>query len=214
MAPSSTDVELGAMSSSEATPLLGSSTSAESPRQERRQALHNFLEAKTPAGKVYEKFNIILIVLNVLAFIVGSLFVEEYNDAPWAQREGGICNNLCDALWFGNYPDNGLQGLHLGSTSILEIFTVAVFTIDYLLHFYTADLENAKYKGFWGRIKYIPTFFSLVDLASTLPFYIDAFVVRNGDIGATQFLRMFRLFRMMRVEGRYDTALTMFDDGQ
>jgi hypothetical protein len=27
-----------------------------------------------------------------------------------------------------------------------------------------------------------------------------------------QFLRMFRLFRMMRVEGRYDTALTMFDD--
>jgi len=210
--PPRPDVELGDMASTESTPLIPPNGHEETPRESRRQGLSQFLEAKTPAGKVYEKFNILLIIINVLAFIVGSLFVEQYNDAPWAQRQGGICDNTCDALWFGNYDDNDLQGLGLGSTSVLEIFTVLVFTVDYLLHFYTADLEDPKYKGFWGRIKYIPTFFSLVDLASTLPFYIDAFFVRNADIGATQFLRMFRLFRMMRVEGRYDTALTMFDD--
>lgn len=211
------DVELGDFGSTESTPLIPTSTNDDDEQQQdssssRRIKLFHFLEAKTPAGRVYEKFNIILIVINVLAFIVGSLFVQEYNDAAWAQRKGGICDNLCDALWFGNYEDNGLQGLGLGSTSILEIFTVVVFTVDYLLNFSVADLDNPKYKGFWGRIRYIPSFFSLVDLASTVPFYIDALFVRNGDIGATQFLRMFRLFRMMRVEGRYDTALTMFDD--
>jgi len=52
----------------------------------------------------------------------------------------------------------------------------------------------------------------LVDLASTVPFYVDSFILRDSDLVASQFLRMFRLFRMMRVEGRYDTALTMFDD--
>ncbi len=206
------DVEFGASASSESTPLLSVGTNGTAAAPTRRERLFDFLEAKTPAGRVYEKFNMFLIAINVLAFILGSLFVEEYNDAPWAQRKGGICNDTCDALWFGNYVDNGLQGLGLGSTSILEMFTVAVFSLDYILQLVTCDLQDPLYSGVMGRIRYLPTFFSLVDLASTLPFYVDAFLLRNQDIGATQFLRMFRLFRMMRVEGRYDTALTMFDD--
>ena len=155
----------------------------------------------------------VLIVLNVLAFILGSLFVEEYNPVPWASRTGsGICQNTCDALWFGNYADNGLQWLNVGSTSILEIVTVFIFSVEYVLRLYTADLENEKYAGFVGRLYWMPTFFSLVDLAATVPFYIDAFFLRHTDLAASQFLRMFRLLRMMRVEGRYDTALTMVDD--
>lgn len=193
MAPG--DVEFGASAASnEATPLLASNGAAAAPSSNNwRHRLYNFLEAKTPAGKVYEKFNIFLIFINVLAFILGSLFVQEYNDASWAQRDGGICDDTCDALWFGNYADNGLQTLGLGSTSILEIFTVAVFSIDYLLQLVTCDLQDPKYSGVCGRIKYVPTFFSLVDLASTLPFYVDAFLLRGYDIGATQFLRMVRL---------------------
>lgn len=154
----------------------------------------------------------ILIVMNVLAFILGSLFVEDYVQEPWAQREGGICGNLCDALWFGNYRDNGLEWLHLGSTSLLELGTIAVFTIEYSLRLYTCDLEHVRYQGWMGRIRYMPTFFSMVDLISTVPFYIDAFVLRDTDLAGSAFLRMFRLLRMMRVEGRYDTALTMVDD--
>ena len=53
-------------------------------------------------------------------------------------------------------------------------------------------------------------FLSLVDLVSIVPFYVDLFYV--GDLPASQFLRMFRLFRMMRVEGRYVEAFTLFDD--
>lgn len=164
---------------------------------------------------MYETFMILLIVLNVLAFIVGSLFVEEYNPAPWALRGAatGLCGNVCDALFFGNYADNGLAFLQIGSTSVLELVTVFIFTAEYCLRLWMADLlDGPKYAGLQGRLRWMPTFFSLVDLASTLPFYIDALILRNQDIAASAFLRMFRLLRMMRVEGRYDTALSMVDD--
>lgn len=174
-----------------------------------RLSLYLFLEAKTPSGLRYEKFTIILILLSVATFILGSLFLPQYNvDSSIAV----MCNSLCDAIFFGNYPDNALEGLGIGAASLLEIFIVGVFTIDYLLRFYTADLIDVKYSGVMGRVRFTFSFFSLVDLASIVPFYVDSFLLPNTDLAASNFLRMFRLFRMMKVEGRYDLALCMIDD--
>lgn len=185
-----------------------SSTHHSTTTSDRRTSLFLFLEAKTPAGLRYESFTIFLIFLSVVTFILSSLFLPEYNDSPLAIK----CSSLCDAIWFGNYPENDLSWLGIGATSIVEMFIVGVFTIDYLMRIYTANLLDPNYKGFLGRLRFIPTFFSLVDLASTLPFYIDAFVLRDTDLLASNFLRMFRLLRMMKVEGRYDLALGMLDD--
>uniref|UniRef100_A0A7S1VPC1 Ion transport domain-containing protein n=1 Tax=Grammatophora oceanica TaxID=210454 RepID=A0A7S1VPC1_9STRA len=198
---------------SETTPLLetnGNGADAPVAEETFREHVFEFLEARTPAGRVYERFTMFLIVINVFSFILATLFVEGYNE-DYSKGEG-ICQQWCDTLWFGNNDDNYLSVLNIGSTSVLEIFTVVVFSIDYLCRIWTADLESSDYAGIWGRIKYLPTFYSVVDLASTLPFYVDSFALPNTDLAASQFLRMFRLFRMMRVEGRYDTALTMFDD--
>jgi len=74
------------------------------------------------------------------------------------------------------------------------------------------DLIDPKFKGFVGRLSFIPTFFSLVDLSSTVPFFVDAFLLPDTDLAASTFLRMFRLLRMMKVEGRFDLALGMIDD--
>lgn len=199
----------------ESTPLIPTTTAEASDTGgvgTTRQQVFAFLEAQTTAGKHYEIFMILLIVANVLAFILGTLFVEEYNPEPWASREEGVCQSRCDALWFGNYAGNSLGFLGLGATSVLELVTVAVFTVEYGLRLWVCDLENDRFQGFMGRLRFLPTFFSMVDLASTLPFYIDAFLLRNSDFVGSSFLRMFRLLRMMRAEGRYDTALTMVDD--
>ena len=177
-----------------------------------RLSLFAFLEAKTSAGLWYERLIILLILLNVAAFVLASLFVTEYNPVSWAERHTGLCSDWCDALWFGNYSDNPLLVLNIGATSILELFTILVFTIEYICRLTLADLEDPKYAGFMGRLRWIPTFFSVVDLVSTVPFYVDAFFLRDSDLVATSFVRMFRLFRMMRVEGRYDSALTMIGD--
>ena len=185
-----------------------------------RYNLFEFLEARTPYGLLYEKFIIVIIMINVVAFIIGSLFVEEYNTTvSWAGPNGGICGLTCDKVWFGNYANNGLDTFFFGmislkgsTTSYLEIYTVLLFSIEYILRLYTADLLDSKYQGFLGKLKFVPTFFSIVDLLSTLPFFVDMFVLTNKDIVASTFLRMFRLLRMMRVEGRYDTALCMAED--
>lgn len=199
------------MAPSESTPLLGGEATAAAPAG-RRQAVYDFLEAKTAAGGIYETFMVALILANVASFILASLFVTGYNPEPWAERDGGICGNICDSLWFGNYSDNLLSFLNLGSTSVLELVTIAVFSVEYMLRLWTADLEKPEYAGIYGRYRWVFSFFSVVDLASTLPFYVDAFVLRNTSLVATSFLRMFRLFRMARGLGRYGSAITMLGD--
>eukprot|EP00536_Pseudo-nitzschia_multiseries_P001364 jgi/Psemu1/250456/estExt_Genewise1Plus.C_170131 len=173
-----------------------------------------FLEAKTPEGATYERFMVALILANVVSVVVGSLFVEPYNTTlgpgySWARRDSNdaLCGDLCDALWFGNRSEgNPLSVLGIGATSVLELVTIFVFTVEYCLRVWTFRME-----GYSHPIKFVLTdVFSWVDLVSTLPFYIDAFLLRDRDlaIGTTGFVRMFRLFRMMRVEGgRYDSAL-------
>lgn len=201
---------------------LGGGTQKESPSpaapptgdgdDDRRVALFLFLEAKTPGGLKYETFTIFLIFLSVATFVLATLFLPEYNTDTSVSSKCDS-HSWCDALWFGNHSDNALSVLGLGATSITEMFVVFVFTVDYLLRIYTADLiDPKKYAGFYGRIRFVPTFFSLVDLASTVPFYVDAFLLPETDIAASTFLRMFRLLRMMKVEGRYDLALGLIDD--
>ena len=177
---------------------------------DRRIALHLFLEARTPHGLLYEKFIIFLILLSVITFVLSSVYVSEYNvDSDLPSR----CDAVCDALWFGNNNDNALSFLNIGSTSLVEIIVVFIFTIDYVLRMYVADMEDPKYAGINGRLlHYVPSFYSIVDLSSILPFYVDSFVLTKSDISSSNYLRMFRLLRMMKVEGRYDMAMTMIDD--
>lgn len=177
---------------------------------DKRLPLFLFLEAKTPAGLRYETFTIFLILLSILTFLLSTLFLPDYNtNSPIANS----CGKVCDAIWFGNYNDNALSPiLGIGATSLCEILIVFLFSVDYALRFYTADLLDDKFRGGMGRVRFVFTFFSLVDLASTVPFYVDSFLLPERDLAASNFLRMFRLLRMMKVEGRYDLALGMVDD--
>jgi hypothetical protein len=135
----------------ESTPFLGGSASASgapnAAPSNNPQKLHAFLEAETDGCGIYEVFIICMILLNVAAFISGSLFVPAYNNAPWLDRLTGICGNTCDALLFGNFTDNGLQWLNIGSTNLLEMIMVLIFTVEYMCRFATADLEDECYSG-------------------------------------------------------------------
>jgi Ion transport protein len=183
-----------------------------------------FLEAHTPHGLLYERFMIVLIGLNVAALIVGSLCIERYNNLDTAATPA-VIRTMCrssawDTLWFGNHGDNGLSVLQIGATSVLEVVTVLIFTVDYAFRLWTADFltSTTNYAGWWGRCKWLCSFYSMVDLVSIVPFYIDALVWRHSEVSAVSFVRMFRLVRMMRArsnpnaENRYDSAWNMIDD--
>ena len=54
----------------------------------------------------------------------------------------------------------------------VDYFTTIFFTIEVSLRIWCADLLDPKYKGFWGRIKYCFSFYGMIDILSTYPFYI------------------------------------------
>ncbi|MBR4360855.1 MAG: ion transporter [Clostridia bacterium] len=87
---------------------------------------------------------------------------------------------------------------------VFEIVTVAVFTVEYLLRIWTADLLYPQEKH--PRLKYIFSFMALMDLLAILPFYLP-FI--SADLRYLRMVRLFRMFRLFRVFklGRYVDAL-------
>lgn len=88
----------------------------------------------------------------------------------------------------------------------LEIFSVVIFSAEYLLRLWSA-VEIPKYsRPITGRIRYIFSFFALVDLLAVLPFYLHT-VVRL-DLRFIRGLRLMRLLRLLKL-GRYSESLGM-----
>ena len=87
---------------------------------------------------------------------------------------------------------------------VFEAITVVVFTMEYLLRIWTADLLFPEAKH--PRLKYIFSFMALIDLLAILPFYLP-FI--SADLRFLRMMRLFRLFRLLRVFklGRYFEAL-------
>jgi voltage-gated potassium channel len=69
--------------------------------------------------------------------------------------------------------------------NILEIVIVVIFTIEYLLRLFFSD----------HKIKYIFSFFGIIDLIAILPFYIAS----GMDLRSIRVFRLFRIFRIVKV---------------
>jgi len=91
------------------------------------------------------------------------------------------------------------------SLYMFEIFSIIIFTTEYLLRIWTC-VEIEKFsKPFSGRISYIFTPMALVDILAILPFY---FSMLGVDLRMVRVLRLFRLFRVAKA-GRYFKAFDM-----
>lgn len=83
---------------------------------------------------------------------------------------------------------------------IFEIFSVSIFTVEYILRLWVCNVGK-KYKGFFkGRIKYMFTPLALVDLMAILPFYIPMII--PIDLRFLKVLKLIRIFRLLKF-GRY-----------
>ena len=79
--------------------------------------------------------------------------------------------------------------------NLIEIFCVVVFTAEYIARIYIAE----------KKIKFIFSFFGLIDLLAILPFYLSF----GLDLRSLRMLRMFRLFRLLKL-ARYNRAMRHF----
>ena len=78
----------------------------------------------------------------------------------------------------------------------IDYFTTICFTIEVSLRIWAADQIAPKYKGFWGRVRYCFSFYGLIDILSTFPFYVNLFV--RVPYMAMKVLRIARLLRAFR----------------
>ncbi|AFK01630.1 Ion transport protein [Emticicia oligotrophica DSM 17448] len=79
-----------------------------------------------------------------------------------------------------------------------EVFSVVVFTIEYILRLWSCVDDPHFSHPVKGRIKFIFSAWGLVDLLSILPFYASFFLTDLGFIRILRLLRMLRLFRVSK----------------
>ncbi len=81
--------------------------------------------------------------------------------------------------------------------NIIELFTIIIFTCEYLSRLLVAN----------NKLKFIFSFYGLIDLMAILPFYIS----RGIDLRSVRIFRLFRLLRSFKLL-RYNKALQRFAD--
>ena len=125
------------------------------------------------ASKIWDLSLFGLVVLNLIAVALESV--------PTLQNNYGS--------WFYNF----------------EIFSVIVFTVEYVSRVWSApakrDHENGE-TGLKARMRYIFSFYGIIDLVAILPFYIQAFFP-GLDLRVLRALRLLRILKL----NHYNSAL-------
>lgn len=85
-----------------------------------------------------------------------------------------------------------------------EVFSVSVFTIEYVLRLWTCTANNRFKSPVKGRVRFGMTPLALVDLMAILPFYLPMVIAL--DLRFIRAVRLFRLFRLFKM-GRYSESL-------
>ncbi len=85
-----------------------------------------------------------------------------------------------------------------------EIFSIVLFTIEYLLRLWSSTAEE-KFKGLIkGRIRFATTPLAIIDLLAVLPFYLP--FLFGFDLRIIRVLRLFRVFSLLKLT-RYSSSL-------
>jgi voltage-gated potassium channel len=120
----------------------------------------------TRAARIFQTALAILIVVNVAGIILESVELFEH-------RFGA-------ELWW------------------IEQIATTFFAIEYVLRLWASvELQNPRYRHpLWGRLRYMRSFFALVDLVSVLPAILG--MLGAGDLRTLRLLRLLRMLKLTR----------------
>jgi len=143
-----------------------------------RKYIHNILAVSKKNGDASWYFDVFIVTLIVLNVL--ALILESI--APLRENYQNLFNTF-------------------------ELFSVVIFTIEYILRLWTANLYPEFKKPILGNIKYAFTPLSLIDFLAILPFYLPFLGV---DLRLLRILRVFRVFRLFKI-ARYVSALSLIN---
>ena len=84
-----------------------------------------------------------------------------------------------------------------------EIFSITIFTIEYLSRIWLCTQSTKYEKPILGRLRFALSYYAIIDLAAILPFYLPFFTY---DLRFIRMLRFLRIIRLLKIE-RYVSAL-------
>ena len=87
----------------------------------------------------------------------------------------------------------------------IETVSVGIFTVEYLLRIWTADLLYPESGFFGSRVKYMLSPLAMIDMMAILPFYLP--MILPVDLISIRAVRLVRLLRMFKLN-RYSEALS------
>lgn len=88
----------------------------------------------------------------------------------------------------------------------IELFTVIIFTVEYVLRIWTAEFLYPKETSFKAKIKYIFSFLGLVDFLTILIFFIPS--TFSAGMAALKMLRVMKLFHLFKTN-KYNDSLNI-----
>jgi len=87
----------------------------------------------------------------------------------------------------------------------VEKFSIVIFSIEYLIRIWSITEKEEYSSPFKGRLKYLFSFYSIVDLLAVIPAYIPMLAVVDSRV--VRGIRMLRLFRILKLS-RYNKAFS------
>ena len=114
-----------------------------------------------------------------------------------AGRNFDLFIQFCIILSLASFTVETVEGLSVNIKLILdwiEITTVAIFSVEYILRIWLND----------KKLAYIFSFFGIIDLVAILPFYLSTGV----DLRSIRILRLMRLFRILKLAHYSDAIIT------
>lgn len=101
-----------------------------------------------------------------------------------------------------------------GFLSGVEYGAVIIFTIEYAIRFIGAGVDpefaNGS-NGFVARVKYVVSFYSIIDLMAIVPFYLSLYIPNGWIDQHDEYFRMARLFRLLKLD-KYIPSISLIDD--
>lgn len=142
-----------------------------------KRKVYNLLEKGEHGHKINRIFDYFITSLILLSVI--SILIESFDQLQIYQR---------------NY------------LKIFNLFTIVIFTIEYLLRIYISDISHPSSNRFKSVLKFIFSWYGVIDLISILPFYLPILI--KVDLRFLRILRFTRFFRLFKIS-RYNDAFSI-----
>ncbi len=101
---------------------------------------------------------------------------------------------------------DGLSANIKFSLHVFDLISVAIFTLEYLIRIWTADLLYSEVSPTRARFKFIFSTYGVIDLIAIIPFFLP-FIIKL-DLRVLRALRLIRLLRVLKL-GRHSNSLKM-----